>query len=349
MTINIEILRKIYSMTAPEFETFGVVHEVMGRKHIFQDNGSNVLAIAHLDYVLEDPLVQRVYLPTREILISPKHDDRLGVYLITEMLPLMGILPDVLLTTDEEIGRSTGGDFSPPKQYNWMFMFDRRGSGCVTYMYNNQTWQTALKKSFDVQQGSGSCISHMEHLECSAVNVGTAYHDEHSDMCYVDLGELDRQLSKFKEFWEVNKDVYFQHSKYIAPPRTTPYYSNWRGDDEYFGTCELLATRPIPSTLPEDIDPLDKYLDYEEYWGLGVPVACKFCGCSLIDFPSEFYMGICCNCEDNTIQCADCSEYIIVDLSVYGEENYDPTRPITWVCATCYKATEEEVDDDVPG
>jgi len=339
--INLHALRGIYSQPFSGFEGYGKVTEVAGRKHIFIDNGAKILGIAHLDYVLEDPLVQELHLPKRELLFSPKHDDRLGAYLLLYALPLMGIEFDVLLTTDEEVGRSTAENFTTDKQYNWMFMFDRRGSGCVTYMYKDTTWLAALRKDFTIENGSTSCISKLEHLKCSAVNVGTAYHDEHTDMCFADLNELQAQVTKFKSFYDTNKDIYFPHEKYVAPPRVTG--SDWRGGRFWGDELDDYRYSPpprIPTTKPPITTNPNKYLDWFEWIGKKTPIVCKFCSNSLVSMPSMFYIGVCCECEDFAVECDGCEVTVKMDVTIYSDPDYDPNVPIRWLCEDCFKAEE---------
>lgn len=173
------------------------------KKMWFKDNGSNVLFVAHLDSVQNYYELDTVKLKEDTFIFCPTLDDRLGVYVGLYWLPKAGIKPDILLTTDEEKMKSTGHWFNPPKQYNWIFMFDRRGDGAVVYNYGNEQLKYKLgKHGFDVSSGSYSCIKDMQHLKCAGINFGVGYADNHSTFAYASRKTLERQLQRFRDFWK---------------------------------------------------------------------------------------------------------------------------------------------------
>src|SRR5687767_14937641 len=91
------------------------------------DRGGSVLAVAHLDWVMR----RKPMLSKQGIIQCPQLDDRLGVWVILDVLPAIGVQVDVLLTDSEEVGASTAGYFIPKKDYNWVFSFDRAGMDVV--------------------------------------------------------------------------------------------------------------------------------------------------------------------------------------------------------------------------
>lgn len=101
----------------------------------YRDNGSNVLAVAHLDSVQPHTACTVVGTAAGPLALSGVLDDRLGAYVILEMLPRLGVTTDWLLTTDEEMGESTAAEFSSEKPYHWTFQFDRGGTDVVMYDY----------------------------------------------------------------------------------------------------------------------------------------------------------------------------------------------------------------------
>lgn len=180
-----------------------------GQRLRYIDNGSNVLAVAHTDFVLGRGDVLR-YRRKGDRVRCISLDDRLGVHIILDVLPKLGIKPDVLLTTDEEIGASTAGLFDPPKEYNWIFSFDRRGAGAVTYDYG--CMDSIAKYYFRrLYYGAFSDISSLEHLQCGGINIGTGYYDEHSMRCNADLAVMRRQVKRFAEMFEALKDTWIEH------------------------------------------------------------------------------------------------------------------------------------------
>lgn len=174
-----------------------------GKKMWFKDNGSNVLFVAHVDSVQNYYELDTVKLKEDTLIFCPTLDDRLGVYVGLYWLPKAGIKPDILLTTDEEKMKSTGHWFNPPKKYNWMFMFDRKGDGAVVYNYGSEQLKYKLgKHGFEVSTGTYSCIKDMQHMNCVGINFGVGYTDNHSTFAYASRKTLESQLRKFRDFWK---------------------------------------------------------------------------------------------------------------------------------------------------
>lgn len=175
---------------------------------IYQDNGSNVLAVSHLDAVMFDkPRIRKT--KRRGLVVEcPQLDDRLGAWVILDLLPQLGVKCDILLTDGEECGRTTAAHFKPRKDYNWGFEFDRRGTDCVLYQYeSSEDWRTDLERSgFYIGQGSFSDISKLDHLGVCFCNIGTGYHMEHSRQCYAELRDTLEQARTLAAFYRKHKD-----------------------------------------------------------------------------------------------------------------------------------------------
>lgn len=185
-------------------------------EYLFIDNGSDVLAIAHVDTVAKD---NHKYAVKGNVVTSIALDDRLGAWIIMELLPYFGVLPDVLLTRDEEIGRSTAQLFTTKKQYNWIFSFDRRGDDVVMYDYENSESIDLLREhGFAVGVGSFSDICYLTHLGVIGFNFGTCYYNEHTHACYADMSEVVAQVEKFVVFYNNNSNVYMEYD-----PQTMGY------------------------------------------------------------------------------------------------------------------------------
>ena len=337
-----------------------------GRKHSFIDNGGSVLAIAHLDSVLRYEHFYYVEIGKSRRILSTVADDRLGVYTITKLLPSMGLKFDILLTTDEETGRSTAAHFSTAKKYNWMFMFDRRGEDAVTYMYDSKDWKAALEVDFKLGNGSASCISKMEGLGVSAVNIGGGYHDEHQELCYIDIDEWSRQVARFAKFFHRNKAVAFPHTPKPAPTYTQYQYrgTSYDYDDGYTawwnkpGTdtvkkSEPVARPPFPlanQQLPTTKACWESYADHKQYTYPQYPTECAACHIKLIDYGigspttsyrSEEVMGCCEQCEnDRYVACEFCGEYGVFNDHIQWVNTEDTMTPI-WLCFGCMKENYE--------
>ena len=188
----------------------------MGYVHI--DRGGSVLAVAHVDVVNNMDDVNFVTMKGKRVVVSGALDDRLGAYVILDLLPKLGVVCDVLLTDGEEAGASTGADFKTDKQYNWIFSFDRRGTDVVLYAYDCRDLRSKLEaEGLEVGQGSFSDISSMQHLGVKAFNMGTGYHSEHSEWCHADLEDVMVQAHKFARFWRAHKDTKLDHKQVIEP------------------------------------------------------------------------------------------------------------------------------------
>ena len=128
---NYDRLKNICWAKTKWFERFGETTKTKDGTNVFIDNGSNVLAIAHRDVVLSQRHFYVLPFDDKTTIVCPQLDDRLGIYVIMDILPRFGIKPDILLTEGEESGKSTADHFITTKKYNWAFSFDRMGTDVV--------------------------------------------------------------------------------------------------------------------------------------------------------------------------------------------------------------------------
>ena len=186
--------------------------------YIYVDRGSNILSVAHMDVVSDNaPPPTLVKLRGDHLIYSERLDDRLGCYVITNLLPKLDIRCDILLTTNEECGCSTAEEFTltSSKEYNWVVGFDRAGEDAVLYSYSRQSkWKKAVGKHFTVRRGTYSDISSMTSLGVCGVNVGIGYHNQHTEYCYASLMELSRQIERFRKFYREFKEEKFPYESY---------------------------------------------------------------------------------------------------------------------------------------
>lgn len=204
---------------------------------VWVDRQAPVLAVAHLDTVFpahEDTF--GVVRGSRRLgVVCPHLDDRLGVHIILDILPALGIAVDVLLTDGEEHGRSTAAYFAPPREYNWIVEFDRAGSDVVLYQYDDRPTRKLLKPHFPrVGHGSFSDISSLEHLGVKALNVGCGYEGAHTSWCHADLHTTAKQLRRFAQFYAKHAGTRLPHTK--RPARR----GQWELD---FGLSDLARRR----------------------------------------------------------------------------------------------------------
>lgn len=216
MKIDYKLMKKVCLADISDFESLGNVTQTPDGIYIHIKSNSKILAVAHLDTVLNSRKFKVKKRKDDVIVYNAQLDDRLGVYTILYLLPQLGINCDVLLTEGEESGRSTAKYFDKG-DYNWIFSFDRRGDDVVLYDYRDRevnAWELALKSSkFRIGQGSFSDICFMEKLEIKAVNIGTGYIGEHFEQCRASMNMLTSQIKKFKDFYGKNADIKFPHSE----------------------------------------------------------------------------------------------------------------------------------------
>jgi hypothetical protein len=227
------ILATICMADESYFEKYGSEYKKDGGKGKFafycKDTVSDVLGIAHMDSVQKgkDFGVAK-YMSGKELVMSPTLDDRLGVYVIAELLPKLGIKTDILLTTDEESGNSTAKHFETDKKYKWMFQFDRAGDDVVMYQYDTPELRTKLTDAgFKCASGSASDICKLGDLGCSGMNFGVGYQDYHWERAYADLNVLFDQIAKFVKFYKTNHKT---HLVYDKTAHKAPSYSQTQGN-----------------------------------------------------------------------------------------------------------------------
>ncbi|MHB8997657.1 MAG: hypothetical protein ACYC63_20620 [Armatimonadota bacterium] len=169
----------------------------------FTDNGSQILGVCHVDTVEHKPR----YREQKGRAFSTALDDRLGIYILTKLLPARGIVLDWLLTDNEECGGSTASDFVAPKDYRWTVEFDREGSDVVLYQYDDGNLDEAFAAiGVPIGCGSYSDICDLPNIGTTCFNFGVGYHRQHSPACYVDFEEMAAQVDAFARFYEVHKE-----------------------------------------------------------------------------------------------------------------------------------------------
>lgn len=191
----------------------------------FRDNGSSVLAVAHLDTVV--PYGGRVprfsYTQNGPVITSGALDDRLGAYVILKLLPSLGLTCDWLLTVGEETGQSTAAYFTPSKDYDWVIEFDRGGTDVVMYQYEDAAGRAAVRACGAVMgKGSFSDICYLDALNVKAFNWGVGYRgDYHSVKGYAHLYDTFAMVAKYLRFHEQNDGRAMPHTPplYVPPAR----------------------------------------------------------------------------------------------------------------------------------
>lgn len=246
-----------------DFFNEGEVKQTVNGVYIYKDNGASILAVAHLDMVNElkhfiiagegKVTVDKSIITVRPksnngtVVLSTALDDRLGAYLILDLLPQLGMKYDILLTEGEESGRSTAQYFEPPKgkKYRWMFSFDRSGTDVVMYEYETDKAVDRLRGvGFDVGIGSFSDICYLDHLKCTGFNFGTAYYANHAVHSHFIPEELEMMIKKFQKFWNKYRQMGMPwtrsqyRSKWWRRYAGNYYYNAYSYDNAYDSTWD---------------------------------------------------------------------------------------------------------------
>lgn len=228
-----EMLTDICLADEDEFDAFGERVDLRpdrGRQRFYyhKDNGSRVLAVAHLDSVSDEKRCEITDTAGGLLVTSPSLDDRLGAYVILDLLPKLGITVDWLLTTGEEVGDSTAADFEADKDYNWSFGFDRGGTDVVLYQYETDHLVDLVRATgATVGNGSYSDISYLDHLGCAGVNWGVGYRDYHGPRAHAWLEDTFRMVDRFMLFHEANASTFLQYD----PDEQRSWLDNGWDDD----------------------------------------------------------------------------------------------------------------------
>lgn len=285
---NPEALRFICELHEEEFgDAFGMTRVNVGVDrfttpgndfYFFKDNGAKVLAVAHLDTVMDHENRDCHFVDTQAgpVVFSGALDDRLGAYVILDLLPALGIQYDILLTVGEEMGESTATYFQTEKEYDWIIEFDRGGTDVVMYQYHDEEVEDMVRSvGARVAQGAFSDISYMEHLGIKGFNWGVGYQDYHGPRSHAFLYDTFEMVGYYLDFHEEYQGVAMPH---FPRPASERYTSSWWKPSSFWGQGSESQREYDWDENGELIDPADYHdfepIDDESGW----PV-CEVCGC----------------------------------------------------------------------
>jgi hypothetical protein len=234
----------------------------------FRDNGSSVLAVAHLDTVVSQQGRTPHFSSTERgpLIVSGALDDRLGAYVILHLLPKLGVTCDWLLTVGEESGASTADFFDGQgKKYDWAIEFDRGGTDVVMYQFEDDASVRLVEAAgAEVGFGSFSDIAYLEQLGVKAFNWGVGYRGNyHSESGYAYLDDTFAMVAKYLRFHEQNAGTAMPHEPRKPSGKRSRSYDWDRWDNEYYAACDVCFTT----------ESVDSVTGYCLYCG-----ACSDCG-----------------------------------------------------------------------
>ena len=317
---DLDLMNKRCTMPEQDFWNLGELYMLTPDEwYVHIDNGADVLAVAHLDYVADN--VGFVSMEWEKdglnhvVVWNGALDDRLGVFLLLDVLPSIGAKFDVLLTTNEEWGNSTAELFKTEKEYNWIFQFDRRGTDVVMYEYETKVLKELLTEvGLHVGRGSFSDICELQDLGCKGFNFGTGYYNEHMKDHHAVLSDTESMCWLFYEFYKAHADTHFTHEK-----SAYTYYGGAYDWDEYpptyrsYGDSEVVVDMDVYEKvynhlIDDGVDPWDaddiayqqarykSYHDVHDHRSFRhIGMVCHRCE-ALVDI-SEIYEGLCEYCR----------------------------------------------------
>lgn len=256
-TFDPAILVKLCEMDEYAFGAYADRFDLPGtdRHYHFADHGSDILAVAHLDTVARDRSTVIVDSAAGPVVHGGALDDRLGAYVVCELLPHLGVKVDLLLTTDEETGQSTAEEFQTVKPYNWIIEFDRGGSDVVMYQYET-TYLRGLVNASGARVGVGSFsdIASLEHLGVAAFNWGVGYDGNyHSVRGYAFLTDTFAMVDKFLRFHAANATRRLPHSERSHRILSSAQRDTSRWDQEWSAMYEAMYEREASPSRIGDV------------------------------------------------------------------------------------------------
>lgn len=259
-----------------DLERYEVEQQAPSNYYYYRNNGSSVLAVAHLDTVVKHDERGATFADTEAgpIVFSGALDDRLGAYTLLDLLPALGIRYDVLLTAGEESGQSTASFFDPPrgKDYDWIIEFDRGGTDVVMYDYEDDDAIALVRRTrAQVGWGSFSDICYLEHLGVKGFNWGVGYRDYHSTRGHAYLDDYFEMIARYLKFDQQNAGTYMphtpkpaQHSGIGVSTSTTIRAVRWDSKDHYNAEESVLDPwHYADAPTARDLSILEERLDYE--------------------------------------------------------------------------------------
>ena len=213
VSLDMESLKTVALSPIEDFKKFGQTIQTPDGIYIYIDRGSNVLGIAHLDTVQNLNHFDVTEEHGTKKINNAQLDDRLGAYVLLDLLPKIGVDCDILLTEGEEKGRSTAKYFKPTKDYNWIFSFDRMGMDTVMYQYDDENTKKLIEDhGFLHGKGSFSDIAFLEHLGVKGFNFGVGYYDNHGPQSHAFESHILHNVTRFKDFYNKFKDTKLPHT-----------------------------------------------------------------------------------------------------------------------------------------
>jgi len=222
------------------------------------DNGGSILAVGHLDDVVnQSPIITDSHIWCGQL------DDRLGVWgLLHGLKDYTDVKYDILLCDSEEQGQSTAQYFSSDdvgKHYRWGFELDRAGTDCVLYDFEGHQLESDLRDSgWNCNMGAFSDISSLTGQGCQFVNFGIGYHGQHGENCHAKLSDVESQLDRIGQFITAKESTEYPFDESMIQPflrgghYDTYYKKDYQDDFDY--SDSYYTAKPARCGCPEMAD-----------------------------------------------------------------------------------------------
>jgi hypothetical protein len=291
MKNNIRLIKKLLNFNPAQLEMYlksaiptlrkGYTQKHKNNDYLYYENrGSNVLLVAHLDTVHRTFKTNTFNVITKD---NKTHitnisgdclgaDDRAGVFTILEYLRLYNEVPNILFTQGEETG-GTGiasfvSDGHDTKHIMLAIEIDKSGLPNVACVYDDldsELESFLLSHDMDLVSGSYTDICNLQDIGISSVNISANYYHQHTkneymivDDVYQTILLLNNMVQSLKTPQSFKVKLYqYTKVKYYEPLKTKGHIAKCE-------VCEtkhnLIITNGGITICHDCIDEL--YLDY---------------------------------------------------------------------------------------
>lgn len=247
----IEIITKIY----PQAIVTGDTHPC-----VFVKGDSNILFVSHLDTVhttqctVDDMILTKTTnisgTKSTNLLSSPKGiggDDRVGVHMLMQLYSRLTIKPNLLFTTEEELGGlgirdgyKTGQLETLLENINIAIEFDRAGKDhYVSYSYEHEVFDKYLQDTMNLSKeyGSYSDVATISSHGLYGVNIACGYERAHTTSETIDIDYVESLIELFiKHYNELCSFEKCTPTKktYTYPAYVGGYSGGYYGGSDYY-------------------------------------------------------------------------------------------------------------------
>ncbi len=216
-----EVLKKLMSYRL--IAEYGEENVVSTEAYVVAKGNVPITIVAHLDTVHRKLTSHKDITIEGDIITSEcgiGGDDRCGVYMIHKLIERTN-KPNIILTTDEEIGRLGAQvlcrtkDIEIVRNSKYIIELDRKGNNdAVFYNCHNQEFIDYIIEEFGFEftEGSYSDISNIApKLNIAAVNLSSGYYKQHTVDEYINFKDLKEIYGRVCTMIDNLPECYFSY------------------------------------------------------------------------------------------------------------------------------------------